>query len=275
MINQSSSRAALMGAAILAITASAGYAQTEMTDKIRLENAAAASNKYDVSVVGGNLGITRNDGSAAPGTIINGNVGIGTNTPAAPLHVVKPTFDGPFMLQLSNAGGVSFLLDRTAGSPNDWQFANFGTAFQITVVGHPVGEFTLTDTGDLTIRHDVFANAFHGTLVGPSSVTLKENFKPIDEREILTRLDAMPVSEWRYKTDPGTRHIGPTAEDFQATFGLGMTGNGLNVTDVNGVTLAAVQALHAELKDRDAQIAALTASQAELLKRLEALEKQQ
>jgi regulator of replication initiation timing len=40
--------------------------------------------------------------------------------------------------------------------------------------------------------------------------------------------------------------MGPTAQDFAAAFGLGGTDTAINAADVNGVTLAAIQALAEE-----------------------------
>jgi len=72
----------------------------------------------------------------------------------------------------------------------------------------------------------------------------KENFAPADSAEILSRLEAIPIQTWNYKTqDPSVRHIGPTAQDFREAFGLGDSGLGITTVDADGVALAAIQAL--------------------------------
>lgn len=197
----------------------------------------------------------------------SGNVGIGTTSPVAPLHIVRNSGALANMLRLTNNGGIQFLLDRTDG--NDWQFSNFGASFEISVPGSPVGQLNLAANGDLRISNRVFANNIQLT----SSRELKQNFSPIDGREILARLSTMPVLEWSFRSDPAKqRHIGPVAEDFQAAFGLGQEGSSLSLTDVSGVTLAAVKALDEEIRKRDERIALLSASLVELHERLAALE---
>jgi hypothetical protein len=55
-----------------------------------------------------------------------------------------------------------------------------------------------------------------------SDVNMKEHFRDIGGEDVLSRIAKMPVREWSYKTqDPSIRHIGPTAQDFRAAFGLG------------------------------------------------------
>lgn len=54
------------------------------------------------------------------------------------------------------------------------------------------------------------------------------------------------------------RHIGPTAQDFKATFGLnGDDDINISSTDLHGVALAAIQGLNEKvekLKDENAQL---------------------
>jgi hypothetical protein len=103
----------------------------------------------------------------------------------------------------------------------------------------------------------------------PSSRALKEDFRAVDGREVLARLAAMPVSEWSYRSDPASRHIGPMAEDFRSAFGLGTAEAGLNVGDVAGVTIAATQGLWAELQEQKAAAKEQEKALAELRLRLE------
>jgi trimeric autotransporter adhesin len=56
------------------------------------------------------------------------------------------------------------------------------------------------------------------------------------------------------------RHLGPTAQDFHAAFGLGGDDTGIGTVDIAGVTLLAVQALErrtAELGERTREVESL------------------
>ena len=79
------------------------------------------------------------------------------------------------------------------------------------------------------------------------------------------------MSEWSYKVDPGTRHIGPMAQDFHAAFDVSTEDKHIAPIDEGGVALAAIQALNQRLEEtlkaKDAQIQ-------ELKRRLDILEKQ-
>ncbi|HAV62636.1 MAG TPA: hypothetical protein DCY13_09750, partial [Verrucomicrobiales bacterium] len=56
----------------------------------------------------------------------------------------------------------------------------------------------------------------NGVLVSSSDRQLKENFRPLDGLAVLEKVAALPLSEWNYKQDPATRHVGPMAQDFHA-----------------------------------------------------------
>jgi hypothetical protein len=97
-----------------------------------------------------------------------------------------------------------------------------------------------------------------------SDRNLKENFSPVDGREVLARLAQMPISTWNYKSqDPAIRHIGPMAQDF-AAFGVGEDDTHISTVDADGVALAAIQGLYQEVQEKDARIADLEARVAAL-----------
>ena len=99
----------------------------------------------------------------------------------------------------------------------------------------------------------------HLTITGvysPSDRNLKKNIVATADADILTRLAAMPVSFWSYKTDD-YRHLGPMAQDFAAAFGLGINDTTINANDLAGVSLAATKALQSELQAKDGEIASL------------------
>ena len=108
----------------------------------------------------------------------------------------------------------------------------------------------------------------------------KHNFSPVDGEELLRKIRTIPITEWSYKgTDPSIRYIGPMAQDFYAAFHLGGTDSlGINSISIDGVNMAAIQALEkrtAELQKATAKIAELEKQTSELQearKKISALE---
>lgn len=89
---------------------------------------------------------------------------------------------------------------------------------------------------------------------------LKENFTPVDGQEVLACLAEIPITTWNAKAqDPSIRHMGPVAQDFYATFGLGEDDKHITTVDADGVALAAIQGLYAVVQERDTEIEALRA----------------
>ena len=74
--------------------------------------------------------------------------------------------------------------------------------------------------------------------------------------------------------------MGPTAQDFRATFGLGQSELSIGTVDADGVALVAAQALERRsteqaemLRSQAARIEELERVNADVMSRLEALEK--
>lgn len=108
----------------------------------------------------------------------------------------------------------------------------------------------------------------------------KENFLGLEGEDVLARLRTVPVTSWNYLTqDRSIRHMGPMAQDFHAAFGLGESNLLINSVDIDGVNMAAVQALtartdalRAENEALRAENAAQTAEIADLRARMERVE---
>ena len=102
-----------------------------------------------------------------------------------------------------------------------------------------------------------------GTWTNASDAALKENFEPVDGADVLARLADLPITSWSYRAeDTSTRHVGPTAQDFRAAFGLGADDTSISTIDPAGLALAAIQELHrvtTELRDKVADVDALRA----------------
>jgi hypothetical protein len=78
---------------------------------------------------------------------------------------------------------------------------------------------------------------------------------------------SLPLSEWSYKEDAATRHIGPVAQDFYGTFKLGIDDKHISPIDEGGIAFAAIQALNEKLVEKDKKVQQLE----ERLRRLESL----
>jgi hypothetical protein len=113
----------------------------------------------------------------------------------------------------------------------------------------------------------------NGTFVSTSDRNAKENFAPVDSADVLAKVAALPISRWSYKDDEQkSAHIGPMAQDFHAAFHLGEDDKHIATVDADGIALAAIQALHTQVKEKDARIAELEADARRTNERLARLE---
>jgi Chaperone of endosialidase/Stigma-specific protein, Stig1 len=104
-----------------------------------------------------------------------------------------------------------------------------------------------------------------------SDRSLKRGVAPVDARAVLEGVVSMPVATWSYKTDdPQVRHLGPMAQDFRATFGLGDTDRAYDPIDAHGVAFAAIQALYEQMRAQSARIERLERDNEELSSRCDA-----
>jgi hypothetical protein len=101
---------------------------------------------------------------------------------------------------------------------------------------------------------------------GVSDRYAKENFAPVDGREILACLATIPIETWNYKgEDPSVRHIGPMAQDFARVLGVGADDKRIHMIDASGVALASIQALHKMVLEREEELRLLKQQKRELI----------
>lgn len=106
-----------------------------------------------------------------------------------------------------------------------------------------------------------------------SDFAVKREFAAVDADAILERVLALPITTWSYRSeDPSVRHLGPMAQDFKASFGLGSTDLAIFQIDADGVALTSIQALGRRLRAAEAENAGLRDSLASMEARLAALE---
>jgi hypothetical protein len=120
-------------------------------------------------------------------------------------------------------------------------------------------------TEHIALQWDSGSVSVYGTFNNLSDRNAKERFANVNPAKILAEVMRLPVSEWSYKTDPGTRHIGPVAQDFYSTFDIGTDEKHIAPIDEGGVALAAIQALNQKVEEKNRKIG-------ELETRLEKLE---
>jgi hypothetical protein len=121
------------------------------------------------------------------------------------------------------------------------------------------GGYRFRTSADLSTGCDLPGGS--GVFQCTSDRNAKQDFRSLDAEEILLRVTALPVDSWRYKSEEGhVRHIGPTAQDFRAAFGLGTGDRSIGMLDIDGVNMLAIQALASrtdELARKDREIDAL------------------
>jgi hypothetical protein len=105
----------------------------------------------------------------------------------------------------------------------------------------------------------------------------KQDFLPVNGEDLLARVRGIPVTTWRLRTeeDRSVRHIGPMAQDWHRAFGFNSDSTTINMSDFDGVNLAAIQALEArtaELQARTAEVAQLRTELDAAKQRLDQLE---
>jgi hypothetical protein len=105
-----------------------------------------------------------------------------------------------------------------------------------------------------------------------SDRNVKDGFSSVSSDAILDGVLHLPISRWHYKFESSdVEHIGPMAQDFAATFGVGADNKHIFQVDADGVSFAAIQALSRKLDAMAEAQRALQRDNAELRRELEAL----
>lgn len=161
-----------------------------------------------------------------------------------------------------------------SSTDNNW--FNLGLTMetmQFSIATRNLGAFRWAIAGDqvMYLGGDGGLN-IAGSLSQGSDRESKEAIKTLDGEAVLEKVLALPIYEWNYIRDPRkARHIGPMAQDFHAAFGLGNSETRLSPSDVSGVTVVAVQALHEKVAAQEAEIESLRQTVAELRGDLDAV----
>jgi len=94
-----------------------------------------------------------------------------------------------------------------------------------------------------------------GVWTNASSRTFKDSFASVDVGAVLEKLIALPVQTWVYTASRAEgQHMGPVAEDFAATFGLGNDDKHITTVDESGVAFAAIQGLNRKVESENTSL---------------------
>ncbi len=87
-----------------------------------------------------------------------------------------------------------------------------------------------------------------GTWTNASDKNLKEDLAYVDGEAVLEKVSQLEISRWKYKgTDE--YHVGPMAQDFYKSFGLGNDDKHISTIDPSGIALVSIQALKKEIDE--------------------------
>lgn len=163
------------------------------------------------------------------------------------------------------SGSFTFAAGYRAKAQHNGVFV-WGDATDADVASSAANQFVVRASGGATFYTN--ANLTTGASLAPGSGSwsslsdraVKTSLVPVNAGMVLERLAAMPIYEWSYQAQgPGVRHLGPTAQDFKAAFGLGEDERHISTVDADGVALAAIQALYRENLELKARLESLEA----------------
>ncbi len=203
-----------------------------------------------VATIGGGF---RNTASGLGSTVGGGEFNYATANGATVAGGAFNTAMGPY----------SFASGRRAKANHAGAFV-WADSQNVNKTSSAADEFNVYASGGARIFSNAAATT--GVLLAPgggswSSVSdraSKENLEPVDVREVLTRVCALPISTWNYEAQgESVRHMGPMAQDFHAAFGLGASDRMIDTIDPDGVAFAALQALKAENDELRGRVDAL------------------
>lgn len=178
--------------------------------------------------------------------VVSGVRGESASAAGFGISAVNTSSEGGIGLYASTASPTGRAISTLGGVHIDNRTAKSSVADAIIIEGKDGRAAALTS--DLSW----YAYGFNTV----SDVNVKENFQPVDSDAILQRLRAIPITQWSYRGD-SARHVGPMAQDFHASFGVGHDERSISNIDAQGVTLAAIQAL-ANRQDELVQARALS-----------------
>ena len=211
-------------------------------------NGAVGTNSV---VAGGESNLASNSVSTVSGGYFNGATAQGATVPGGWANLASG----------SNSFAAGFVANAGHSGAFVWSDSSSTTAFSSSVANQfnvrAAGGTRIFSNSGATLGVQLGANATSWSAL--SDRNAKKDFAPVDGREVLRKLDEVPVQSWRYKWDEigSTPHLGPIAQEFKAAFYPGRDDKSISTLEFDGVELAAIQGLHTLMKEKDAKITAL------------------
>ena len=272
----------LSNTGVLGVVAGSGISISGSSGNFTITNIGDINTADDITTLTAGTGISIT-GSGNSRTVAN--TGVTAVTASAPLSSTggtTPNISLPnVIIAVTNTAiGTSAFNVTSTGISNTASGqgalrSNF-TGNNNTGIGAGADVFFGDLTGATAIGANAEANASNTVRLGDANVTViegqvaftassdrtkKENFKPVNEDEVLKKIGQIPVQSWNYiGHDPKQfRHYGPMAQDFFAAFGkdgVGTIGTPttINSGDMAGILMIAAQALEKQNRDLKARV---------------------
>jgi trimeric autotransporter adhesin len=173
----------------------------------------------------------------------------------------------------ANAANAIALGQRASAGANAGTFTWADASTTTVFANNAANSFQIRAAGGVRILTNSAASVGVSLNAGGSSWNVisdrnrKRDFQAVDGEDVLAKIRNLPVTTWAYVDEAGSvRHIGPMAQDWHAAFAFNPDETTINMSDLDGVNLAAVQALErrtaslrTQIAERDARIQALEA----------------
>ena len=203
------------------------------------------------TVGGGQSNTSSGNGAAVGGGLSNTASGTAANSPGGNANSAIAAYSVAVGQRAKNNATGSFVsadgsaFEFTASANNEFAVRAVGGLRFVTGVdpaGSPVAGVAIA--------------AGSGSWSNLSDRAAKKDLAMVDGVRVLDGLGQFPLYSWRYKTEiSNAPHIGPMAQDFRGAFGLGDSDKRIALVDADGVSLAAIKTLRAEVARTNARIA--------------------
>ncbi|HQK02064.1 MAG TPA: tail fiber domain-containing protein [Verrucomicrobiota bacterium] len=155
----------------------------------------------------------------------------------------------------NSATNYAFAAGRNAKANHTGSFvwgdstaANIASAAINSVTFRAAGGYRLFSNSGASAGVSLAANGTAWAVISDRNV--KKDFAPVDTVDVLEKLAALPITQWRYQWEEEnvTPHLGPMAQDFKAAFYPGTDDITITTQEADGVALAAIQGLNRKLE---------------------------